>query len=49
MYNIKINSWGRVITIAALMALMFYMGYKFNQTFETQKLKAAHASKQLDF
>ena len=25
MYNIKINSWGRVITIAALLMLVFYL------------------------
>lgn len=49
MYNRKISAWGRVITIAALLTLMFYMGYQANRAFDAQHLKAEHAAKQLDF
>ena len=49
MYNKKISAWGRVITIAALLSLVFYLGYEANKTFNAQQLKTAHAAKQMDF
>jgi hypothetical protein len=38
-----------VITIAALLILVFYLGCQFSRTFEAKKQQAAQAEKQLDF